>query len=87
MSDRSDTVSRSGPCPLDQTRPDPKPSLHLPSPPAVDAFSYPPSETGFPLTAADQAGYNSWLADAAHGLGLGVGLKNDMDQARPLLGV
>ncbi|MEA2171208.1 MAG: hypothetical protein QOF76_4508 [Solirubrobacteraceae bacterium] len=34
------------------------------------------NDTGFPLTAADQVTFNRALADAAHGLGLAVVLKN-----------
>jgi len=48
----------------------------------VDAYTY---ETGFPLTADDQLDYNRWLADVAHELGLGVGLKNDTDQVMQLV--
>jgi hypothetical protein len=40
--------------------------------------------TGFALTAADQLTFNRHLADLAHGLGLAVGLKNDVDQAATL---
>lgn len=42
------------------------------------------NETGFPLTAEDQLAYNLWLAEAAHQRGLGIGLKNDPDQAEEL---
>lgn len=41
--------------------------------------------TGFPLTAADQLAFNRWLADEAHQRGLGIGLKNDPDQAETLV--
>ena len=41
--------------------------------------------TGFPLTAADQLTFNRWLADEAHQRGLGIGLKNDPDQADSLV--
>jgi hypothetical protein len=41
--------------------------------------------TGFPLTAADQLAFNRWLADEAHQRGLGIGLKNDPDQADSLV--
>jgi hypothetical protein len=34
------------------------------------------SDSGFPLTHADGVSYAEWLADAAHGLGLGIGQKN-----------
>jgi hypothetical protein len=40
--------------------------------------------TGFPLTAADQVTYNRRLADLAHGLGLAIGLKNDVEQVGAL---
>jgi hypothetical protein len=42
------------------------------------------NDTGFPLTAADQLEFNRWVASRAHGLGLAVGLKNDLQQARQL---
>jgi hypothetical protein len=42
------------------------------------------NDTGFPLTAAGQIEFNSWVARRAHELGLAVGLKNDLDQARQL---
>jgi hypothetical protein len=48
----------------------------------VDGYA---NRTGFPLTAADQLAFNRWLADAAHARGLGVGLKNDLDQASALV--
>lgn len=41
--------------------------------------------TGFPLTADDQIAYNCWLADEAHQRGLGIGLKNDPEQAMALV--
>jgi hypothetical protein len=47
----------------------------------VDGYT---NDTGFPLTAADQLTYNKWLARTAHGLGLSIALKNDLDQARQL---
>jgi hypothetical protein len=47
----------------------------------VDGYA---NRTGFPLTAADQLAYNRNVADLAHRLGLAVGLKNDVDQARTL---
>jgi hypothetical protein len=40
--------------------------------------------TGFPLTAADQLRFNSWLADETHQRGLVIALKNDGDQAATL---
>jgi hypothetical protein len=41
--------------------------------------------TGFPLTAADQLRFNTWLANEVHARGLSVGLKNDGPQARTLV--
>lgn len=43
------------------------------------------NRTGFALEAADQLGYNRWLANAAHERGLSVGLKNDGEQAAELV--
>jgi hypothetical protein len=48
----------------------------------VDGYS---NRTGFPLTAADQLAYDTWLANRAHQRGLAVGLKNDRGQIRALL--
>lgn len=42
------------------------------------------SRTGFPLTAADQITYNTWVANAAHARGLGVDMKNDNNQLKTL---
>jgi len=47
----------------------------------VDGYA---NNSGFPLTAADQLAYNRRLADLAHGKGLAVGLKNDVEQAAAL---
>jgi len=47
----------------------------------IDGYA---NETGFPLTAADQLRYNSWLAQEAHQRGLSIGLKNDAEQAAEL---
>jgi len=44
----------------------------------IDGYT---NNTGFPLTAADQFAYNTFLAQAAHDRGLSIGLKNDIDQA------
>ena len=52
----------------------------------VDAYTYPAAATGFPLTAADQLTFNRWLARTAHEIGLGVALKNDLDQVDELAG-
>ncbi len=43
----------------------------------VDGYT---NDTGFPLTAAQQLTFNTWLAKAAHRRGLSIGLKNDLDQ-------
>jgi hypothetical protein len=42
------------------------------------------NDTGFALTAADQLEFNRWVARRAHELGLAVGLKNDLEQAKQL---
>ncbi|WP_433056005.1 endo alpha-1,4 polygalactosaminidase [Dactylosporangium sp. CS-033363] len=47
----------------------------------VDGYS---NSSGFPLTAADQLTFNRRVADLAHRTGLGVGLKNDVEQAAAL---
>jgi hypothetical protein len=47
----------------------------------VDGYS---NSSGFPLTAADQLTFNRHVADLAHRTGLGVGLKNDVEQAPAL---
>ncbi|WP_327006500.1 endo alpha-1,4 polygalactosaminidase [Dactylosporangium sp. NBC_01737] len=47
----------------------------------VDGYA---NNSGFPLTAADQLTFNRRVADLAHRLGLGVGLKNDVEQAQAL---
>jgi hypothetical protein len=47
----------------------------------IDGYTNNP---GFPLTAATQLNYNQWIADTCHGLGLSVGLKNDVDQINSL---
>lgn len=38
--------------------------------------------TGFPLTYKDQYDFNLWVADQVHLLGMKVGLKNDINQAK-----
>jgi hypothetical protein len=43
------------------------------------------NDTGFPLTYEDQVKYNIWLAESAHGRGLSIGLKNDIEQIPALL--
>ncbi|KIZ02558.1 hypothetical protein MNEG_5399 [Monoraphidium neglectum] len=40
---------------------------------------------GLDFSEADQIVYNRWLADAAHNLGLGVGLQNDVDHISQLV--
>jgi hypothetical protein len=47
----------------------------------IDGYA---NATGFPLTAADQLRFNSWLAGEAHQRGLSIGLKNDPEQAAEL---
>ena len=47
----------------------------------VDGYA---NDSGFPLTAADQLTFNRRVARLAHGLGLGIGLKNDLDQVAAL---
>lgn len=42
------------------------------------------TNSGFPITAADQLSYNEWVARQAHSLGLAVLQKNDPDQAATL---
>lgn len=42
------------------------------------------NDTGFPLTAADQLRFNTWLANEVHAHELSVGLKNDGPQAGAL---
>ena len=49
----------------------------------VDSYK---EDTGFPLTAEEQLRYNRVLASVAHGLGLAIGLKNDLDQVPDLVG-
>lgn len=49
----------------------------------IDGYA---NESGFLLSADDQLRYNVWLAAAAHVRGLSIGLKNDLDQARALVG-
>lgn len=48
----------------------------------VDGYT---NRTGFPLTATDEANYNTFLANMAHTAGLLVALKNDIDQINLLL--
>ena len=48
----------------------------------VDGYA---NDTGFPLAYNDQIAYNTFIANEAHGRGLSVGLKNDLDQIADLL--
>lgn len=48
----------------------------------VDGFA---NDTGFPLTPTDQLAFNRFLANGAHRRGLGVALKNDLDQIPELV--
>jgi hypothetical protein len=50
----------------------------------VDARS---NDPGFPIRAADQQAFIRALADAAHGVGMGFGLKNDLEEIDALLPV
>jgi hypothetical protein len=43
------------------------------------------NDSGFPLTAADQITFNTWLAQQSHARNLSVGLKNDIDQIPQLI--
>ena len=54
---------------------------HAVDPDNVDGYS---NNTGFHLTYHDQLIYNHALADAAHSLGLAIGLKNNLDQIKDL---
>lgn len=47
----------------------------------VDGYT---NNTGFPLTAANQIAYNKMLAEITHARGMGVALKNDVDQLTAL---
>lgn len=47
----------------------------------VDGYA---NDSGFSLTAKDQATYNKALAKLAHARGLAIGLKNDLDQVKSL---
>ncbi|PTR17004.1 hypothetical protein C8R31_101159 [Nitrosospira sp. Nsp2] len=48
----------------------------------VDGYS---NNTGFPLSYNDQLVFNIALADAAHDLGLAIGLKNNLEQIKHLV--
>jgi len=49
----------------------------------MDAYSN-SRETGVSISYEDQIMYNRWLADAAHEIGMSIGLKNDVDQLADL---
>ncbi len=49
----------------------------------VDGYA---NRSGFPLTGTDQLAFNRFVAQAAHDLGVAVGLKNDADQVTALVG-
>ena len=55
---------------------------HGVDPDNVDGYT---NNTGFALSYNDQLAYNIALAEAAHNLGLAVGLKNDVDQIKDLV--
>jgi hypothetical protein len=42
------------------------------------------ADSGFPLTYGDQLRYNRWIAGLAHERGMGVALKQDIDQVKDL---
>ncbi|PMD56656.1 glycoside hydrolase family 114 protein [Hyaloscypha bicolor E] len=42
--------------------------------------------SGFPLTYNDQIVFNRWVADQVHALEMAVGLKNDINQVKDLVG-
>lgn len=48
----------------------------------VDGYA---NDSGFPLAAEDQIAYNIFLSTTAHQNGLGIGLKNDLEQIPILL--
>lgn len=50
----------------------------------VDGFQ---NNSGFSLTSNDQLIYNRWLASESHQRKLSIGLKNDLDQIKDLVGV
>jgi len=47
----------------------------------VDSYE---NDPGFPITAEDQINFNTFLATTAHANGLGIALKNDIDQVEEL---
>src|SRR5262249_3385100 len=44
------------------------------------------ASSGFPLSYGDQLAYNRFVASEAHARGMAVGLKNDINQIKDLLG-
>lgn len=50
----------------------------------MDAYQ---NANGLSLTSEDQLVYNRWMANQAHQRGLGIGLKNDLDQVAALVEV
>ncbi|MXS79019.1 hypothetical protein ABF87_13835 [Nitrosomonas sp. JL21] len=55
---------------------------HAVDPDNVDGYS---NNTGFALSYNDQLAYNVALTEAAHDLGLAIGLKNNLDQIKDLV--
>lgn len=55
---------------------------HAVDPDNVDGYS---NNTGFALSYNDQLAYNIALTEAAHDLGLAIGLKNNLDQIKDLV--
>lgn len=55
---------------------------HAVDPDNVDGYS---NKTGFPLSYNDQLAFNIALTEAAHDLGLAIGLKNNVDQIKDLV--
>jgi hypothetical protein len=49
----------------------------------IDGYT---NNTGFALSGSDQITYNKFLANAAHARGLSIGLKNDVEQVKQLVG-
>ena len=45
----------------------------------VDGYTFGKKETGFALSRKDQESFNVYLAETAHSLGLGIGLKNAIE--------
>lgn len=48
----------------------------------IDAYQ---NKTGLDISYADQLTYNKWLAEQAHQRGLGIALKNDLEQVKDLV--